>query len=128
MEEKIIPPDENGWEEVKDFERKEVFGKLLLSRFRGYFKDEKSGEGLVTAEYLDAGVVIKSHAHGPSDNRLTNVYLQLSDGRWVKGKNGKAAEAEMTVETRDGKKFLRLILILETENGCRRRIIRKQLE
>ncbi len=127
MEEKVIPPDEKEWRELKEFFEEEFIEDFLFFRIQGYEHDEKYNEGLVTVEILDQGVILKCHAVSFSDRIDKHIYLLLSDGRWVRGLAGISYELDADSEVRDGQKFLRVTVSLQTNEGISRRILRKKI-
>ncbi|MDE2001236.1 MAG: hypothetical protein KGI60_01555 [Patescibacteria group bacterium] len=131
-EKKVVPPDEREWDEQKNHYTKDHFEGVVFYELRGYFHPQKKDEGLVVLDFLEAGVCLKVHMFGANKNdqrRYTArvIYLQLSDGRWVKAVEGTDYSIDLQTEERDKGTFLRVILEVKTSYGSRRRIVRKKL-
>lgn len=128
MEEKIIPPDEKEWKEDESFLQSGYLGSILILQTRGYLREDKPESGLVTMGFLDDGVVLKIFGSGPRGKMEQISYLQLSDGRWVKGLSNVQCDVVWESEVRPDGKFLKVTISVNTKYGLRRRIIRKKME
>ncbi len=127
MEEKVIPPDENGWRGLKDFFEEASYDDFLFYRVQAYENDKNRNEGMVTVEIFDQGVILKCHAISYPDRIDKHIYLLLSDDRWVKGLVNASYELHPDEEVRGGERFLRISVSLQTKEGISRRILRKKI-
>ncbi len=127
-EERVFPPDENDWKEIKELFHEKFFEDMPFYRMRTYVHDKNESEALMTIDFFASGVILKCHAINVSDKIDKYCYLLLSDGRWVKSLVDTDFETAVVPEIRSGENFIRLTVAIQTKNGPCRRILRKKLE
>ena len=104
----------------------------MICDFRIYInlKSKYYTEGMAVFNFFGNSPVLKQWSVRIDKNEEMShfMFLQLSDGRWVKGVLNEQYNLQFKEEIFQGRPVFKITIFLKTKDGLRARILRKNLQ